>query len=263
MLSDPWFYLAAIPAVALAGLSKGGFGGAFGFAAVPLLALVISPVQAAGMMLPILLIMDAVSVWAYRRTFDRQVVVSMLPGGMVGTAIGWLTASLVSDDAVRILVGVIALAFLVRVWWQWWEKKRKAAADQGPPAARRPGLVSASVWGVLAGYTSFVAHAGGPPFQTHVVPLRLPPVLYAGTSAIFFALINAIKVIPYAELGQFGRENLTAVAILAPLAILSTMVGVRVVHIINERVFYRILSVSIFLIAVKLIYDGVLGLAAA
>lgn len=262
MLSDPLFYAAAVPAVALTGLSKGGFGGAFGFAAVPLLALVISPVQAAGMMLPILLIMDVVSVWAYRRTFDRRVVVSMLPGGIAGTAIGWLTASLVSDDAVRVLVGVIALAFLARVWWQWWSKRRRPTAEPGPATAHRPGRLGATVWGTLAGYTSFVAHAGGPPFQTHVVPLRLSPVLYAGTSAIFFALINAIKVIPYAELGQFGRENLTAVAILAPLAILSTMVGVKVVHLIREEVFYRVLSVSIFLIAVKLIHDGIAGLVA-
>ncbi|WP_181706623.1 sulfite exporter TauE/SafE family protein [Chthonobacter rhizosphaerae] len=262
MLTDPWFYAAAVPAVLLTGLSKGGFGGAFGFAAVPLLALVISPVQAAGLMLPILLIMDAVSVWAYRSTFDRGVVLSLLPGGMVGTAVGWATASLVSDDAVRLIVGAIALAFLIRYGLQ--ERRRALAkrTPEGVPPIRKPNGAAAGFWGSLAGYTSFVAHAGGPPFQTYVVPLRLPPVLYAGTSAIYFAILNSVKVVPYAALGQFTAETMTAVAILSPAAIGATLVGVRLVRLINETAFYRLLAVSIFLIAIKLIIDGVSGLAA-
>ncbi|WP_181701180.1 sulfite exporter TauE/SafE family protein [Chthonobacter albigriseus] len=263
MLSDPLFYAAAIPAVALTGLSKGGFGGAFGFAAVPLMALVISPVQAAGLMLPILVIMDVVGVTAYRRTFDRRTVLQLLPGGLIGTGIGWATASLVSDDAVRLLVGLIAFIFLARLWWFNLRARRRAAASQAEPPPARPNAASATFWGTLAGYTSFVAHAGGPPFQTYVIPLRLSPVLYAGTSAIFFAIINAVKLIPYAELGQFGTETLTAVALLAPVAIASTYVGVKLVHIIDERLFYRVLSVSIFLIAVKLIYDSVVSLTAS
>ncbi|WP_075215223.1 sulfite exporter TauE/SafE family protein [Mongoliimonas terrestris] len=261
MLTDPWFYAAAIPAVILTGLSKGGFGGAFGFAAVPVLALVISPVQAAGLMLPILLIMDAVSVWAYRKTFDRRVVLSLLPGGMAGTLVGWATASLVSDDAVRLIVGVIALAFLVRYGLHERRRVRAARHPEGgpPPPPANPSAAGAGFWGLLAGYTSFVAHAGGPPFQTYVVPLRLSPVLYAGTSAIYFAILNSVKVVPYAALGQFTAETMTAVAILAPLAILATLVGVRIVRRLNELVFYRVLAVSIFLIATKLIMDGLAG----
>jgi uncharacterized membrane protein YfcA len=121
----------------------------------------------------------------------------------------------------------------------------------------------AHLWGGLAGYTSFVAHAGGPPYQTYVVPLRLEPVLYAGTSAIFFAILNTVKVVPYAALGQFDAENLTTAAVLAPVAIFSTWIGVRLVRVIDERLFYRILFVSILLIAVKLIWDGAAGIGFA
>lgn len=261
MITDPLFYLAAVPAVVLTGLSKGGFGGAFGFAAVPLMALVISPVQAAGLMLPILLVMDVVAVIAYRDRFDRGVVRTLLPAAIIGTGAGWATASLVSDDVVRLLVGLIALAFVARVWWHGRAKNNASAAVT--PA--EPGRTShwAHLWGGLAGYTSFVAHAGGPPYQTYVVPLRMEPVIYAGTSAIFFAILNTVKVVPYAALGQFDAANLLTAGLLTPLAVLSTWYGVRLVRGIDERLFYRILTVSIVLIAVKLISDGLTHLLAA
>lgn len=259
MITEPLFYLAAVPAVMLTGLSKGGFGGAFGFAAVPLLALVVSPVQAAGLMLPILLVMDAVAVWSYRRSFDGGLILKLLPAAVLGIGAGWATASLVSDDVVRLLVGVIALAFLARTAWQR-HRGRRAGASATGAVAEAPSFASAQVWGSLAGYTSFVAHAGGPPYQAYVVPLRLGPVTYAATSAVFFAIVNTIKVVPYAALGQFDTENLSTAAVLAPLAIASTWLGVRLVRVIDERLFYRILLVSIFVIAVKLIGDGLADL---
>jgi uncharacterized membrane protein YfcA len=264
MILDPLFYAFAVPAVAINGLSKGGFGGAFGFASVPMMALVISPVQAAGIMLPILLVMDVVAVSAMWRDADRAVVKTLLPWGLAGVVAGWVTATVVSDDAVRLLVGLIALAFLVRVFLAELTRRRAsvgaAAAEPEGRLARLPG--GASIWGGLAGYTSFVAHAGGPPYQTYVVPLRMPPIAYAATSAVFFAIMNAAKVVPYAALGQLDAENLVTALALFPVAIASTFVGIRVARVIDERLFYRVLIVSIGLIAAKLIYDGAAGLVA-
>ncbi|HUG61559.1 MAG TPA: sulfite exporter TauE/SafE family protein [Methylomirabilota bacterium] len=262
MITDPLFYALAIPAVAFTGLSKGALGGAFGFAAVPALALVLSPIQAAALMLPILLVMDVVAVSSFRRLFDRRIVLKLLPYGLLGTALGWATASLVSDDAVRVVVGGIALIFLLRVFLNDRKRKRAALGAAVPDAStdRRGMPKGALIWGTLAGYTSFVAHAGGPPYQAYVVPIRLEPVIYAGTSAIFFAILNAVKVIPYAALGQFDTTTLSTAAALFPLAIVSTWIGVKVVRVIGERVFYRILYVSIAMVSVKLIYDGVNGL---
>lgn len=265
MITDPVFYAVAVPAVILTGVSKGAFGGAFAFAAVPLIALVIPPVQAAALMLPILLVMDVIAVWSFRRLFDRRIILTLLPFGLVGTGLGWATASLVSDDAVRVIVAGIALAFLLRVYLRDRRRRRASLGAAAADPAERPARAmpkGALLWGTLAGYTSFVAHAGGPPYQAYVVPIRLEPVIYAGTSAVFFAILNAVKVVPYAALGQFDLANLTTAAALFPIAALSTWAGTKVVRSIGEEAFYGILYVAIGLVSVKLMYDGLSGLVA-
>src|SRR5690606_16644942 len=118
LLTDPLFYAAALPAVILVGLSKGGFGGAVGFVGVPLMALVMSPVQAAAILLPILCLMDIVSVWTWRGIYDRDLLRSMLPGAMVGIAAGWVTAAAVTVGMVRFIVGAVALVFVLRWAYQ-------------------------------------------------------------------------------------------------------------------------------------------------
>jgi uncharacterized membrane protein YfcA len=258
MISDPWFYAVAVPAVMLSGLSKGGFGGAFGFAAVPLMSLAVSPVQAAGIMLPILLVMDVVAVSSFHRLFDKAVVMRLLPAGLAGTALGWATASLVPDDVVRLIVGVVALSFLAKVLR---DRRRRAralsAGAAGTPAEAAPASrLGAAFWGTLSGYTSFVAHAGGPPFQAHVVPLRLDPVTFSATSAVFFAVMNVAKIGPYLALGQFDMANLSTTATLFPVAIASTWIGVRLVRVVREDLFYAVLYVGIGLIGLKLVSDG-------
>lgn len=262
MIDDPLFYLAAIPAVVLTGLSKGGLGAAFGLAAVPILALVVSPVRAAGLMLPILLISDVVAMWSYRRHFSADLVWHLMPAAIFGTFLGWATASYVSDDVLRLVVGGLAIAFVARIFLLERAHARKVAsgAAVGAPPPTGKSKLGAAIWGTLTGYTSFVAHAGGPPFQTYVQPMRLSPTLFAGTAAIFFGALNMMKVIPYAMLGQFTGENLLMSAILAPLTVGSTYVGVKLVKQIDERMFYRILTISVFAVGLKLIYDGAMHL---
>lgn len=258
MIDDPLFYLAAVPAVVLTGLSKGGLGGAFGFAAVPILALVISPVRAAGLMLPILLISDVVAMWSYRREFRADLVWHLMPAAAAGTALGWATASFVSDDVVRLVVGLISIVFVIRVVLIERTHARKVATGKasGEPKPAPKSAAGAALWGTLTGYTSFVAHSGGPPYQAYVQPMRLSPTLFAGTAAIFFGLLNMMKVIPYAALGQFTVENLTMSAILAPVTIGSTFAGVYLVRRIDERLFYNVLTISVLAVGLKLIYDG-------
>jgi len=262
MIDDPLFYIAAVPAVVLTGLSKGGLGAAFGLAAVPILALVVSPVRAAGLMLPILLISDVVAMWSYRRHFSADLVWHLMPAAVFGTLLGWATARYVSDDALRLVVGILAIAFVARIYWLERTHARKVAAGTaiGEPAPTGKSVLGAAIWGTLTGYTSFVAHAGGPPFQTYVQPMRLSPMLFAGTSAIFFGALNMLKVIPYAMLGQFTAENLLMSAILAPVTVGSTYVGVKLVKEIDERLFYRILTISVCAVGLKLIYDGAMHL---
>lgn len=255
LLLDPLFYAVAIPSVILAGLSKGGLGGAMGFVGVPLMALAMSPLQAAAILLPILVVMDVVGLWSWRGYFDRDLLLATLPGAMVGIGIGWAAAAVVTPDMVRMMVGLIALLFVGRWALEW--------LVGAPLRVARPNKVAGGLWGTVAGFTTFVAHIGGPPFQIYAVPLRLEPKVFTGSAVIFFAVTNAVKLVPYFALGQFDATNLMASAVLMPLAPVSTLAGAWVVRRLKPDAFYLITYATVGLIAVKLVYDGIAMLLAA
>ncbi|MCP8939790.1 sulfite exporter TauE/SafE family protein [Alsobacter sp. SYSU M60028] len=248
MISEPFFYLVAVPAVVLMGLSKGGFSG-LGLLSMSMLSLAVSPVKAAAIMLPILIVQDMVSVWAYRRTFDKRLLAIMLPGTILGIGFGWLIAAQVSEAVVRLIVGLISVVF-VAMFWRRRPLKTEPAPVPGKPA---PGVF----WGAVAGYTSFVAHAGGPPFQVYVMPLRLSPALYAGTNTMFFAATNALKTVPYLALGQFSPENLASSAALFPIAIVATLGGVWLIQRIDATRFYMVVYGLTLLVGLGLVTDAV------
>ena len=248
ILYDPLFYAVSIPAVMLVGFSKGGFGGAMALVGLPLMALVMPPVQAAAIMLPILIVMDVVSLWTWRGTYDRTTLKLMLPGAMVGIAIGWATAALVTAGAVRLIVGVVALLFFLR----WLVQILRRSDGE----ARNQNALRASFWSIISGFTSFVAHAGGPPYQVYALQLRHAPAVYTGTSVIFFSIVNAVKVIPYFALGQFDTTNLAASAVLMPIAPIATLTGAWLVRRMRPDIFYGFMYSMMAIVAAKLIYDG-------
>jgi len=252
LITDPWFYAAAIPAVILVGLSKGGFAGGVGFVGVPLMALVMSPVQAAAILLPILCLMDIVSVWTWWGVYDRKTLADMLPGAVAGVGLGWWLAASVTPDMIRLVVGLVAMVFVLRWFYLTLRHGAAHAAD--------PNRVAAAFWGAVSGFTSFVAHVGGPPFQVYALPLRLDPKVLSGTTAIFFAITNAIKLVPYFALGQFDATNLAASAVLMPLAPLATLAGAWLVRRMKPDVFYPLTYATVALIAVKLVYDSLIDL---
>ncbi|MGL4489734.1 MAG: sulfite exporter TauE/SafE family protein [Rhizobiaceae bacterium] len=247
---DPLFYAAAIPAVIFVGLSKGGLGG-LGQLGVPFLALVMSPVQGAAIMLPILIVMDLVSLWSWRGYRDVQTLKVMLPGSMLGIFIGYLAAKIVTDDLVTLIVGLLGLWFALRYIFP--DKKVASLA------AQHSGILG-NFWGAVAGFTSFVAHAGGAPYQIYTLPLKQDPKIYTGTSTIFFAIVNAVKLIPYFALGQFDATNLSLSAVLFPLAIVSTAAGAWIVARMRAEVFYPYMLGMLLLVSVKLVYDGAAAL---
>ena len=116
LISDPIFYLAAIPAVTFLGMSKGGFAGV-GLMATPLLALVLPPLQAVAILLPILILQDIISVFVYRHDWDARNLKVMLPGAVIGVCAAWVLAAYVSDAHVRLAVGAIALGFVINQWF--------------------------------------------------------------------------------------------------------------------------------------------------
>ncbi|MEN3792716.1 sulfite exporter TauE/SafE family protein [Fulvimarina sp. MAC3] len=247
MITDPWFYCAAIPAVFLIGLSKGGFGGTLALIGVPLMALAIAPAAAAGILLPILLLMDVIALYAWRGNVSKSVLVHLLPASIIGIAIGYLTSAYAPPGAIRIVIGLLSLWFVANWWFRTRHMIERARESRG----------RAWFWGMGAGYGSFVAHAGGPLFQVYVVPLRLAPTVYAGTAVVFFAVANAVKLIPYYALGQFSHENVLTSLVLLPLAPVATLFGVWLVKRIEPELFYRIVYGLLVPVGLKLVYDGV------
>ncbi len=255
ILHDPAFYVVATVAVLLVGIGKGGFGGGLGAIGVPVMALAIPATQAAAILLPLLCLMDLVGLVTYRSRFDRRMMRVLLPGAVTGITLGAATFAITSDDVVGLIVGVLAVGFTLDRWFGPRLRRIEMAAAQ-------PGPAKAAFWSSLAGYTSFVAHAGGPPLNVLLLPQRLEKSVYVGTTVMFFALANYVKLIPYAIVGQFQGVNLGTSLVLAPLA----PVGFALGYVFNQRVdeaqFYRIAYAALFLTGLKLLWDGrtVLGL---
>ncbi|MEZ5871044.1 MAG: sulfite exporter TauE/SafE family protein [Nitratireductor sp.] len=248
---EPSFYLLAIPAVLITGLSKGGLGGGISMLGTPLMALAVSPVKAAAIMLPVLIFMDMIGLISYRGNVKWSIFRQMLPGAIAGIALGWATAAFVNDDMIRILVGAIAILFALNQIFADWKKY----------GARSENPVTASFWGIVTGYTSFVSHAGGPPFQAYAVPLKLEKVQFAGTGIVLFSVINAVKVAPYLALGQFSTENLHLSLTLLPVALVGVLAGVWLVRRVSQEVFYQITYLAMIVVGARLVYSGIIALA--
>ena len=246
------FYAVSIPAVLLYGIAKGGFGGAVAILAVPLMTLVMPPAQAAAIMLPILVVMDFVVIYSFRGHFDRRALQLLLPGAMVGVLGGYLLADAMDDNVMRMLVGVVALAFGAQSLSGWLSH-----------VGREHHATSAGFFGALAGFTSFSIHAGGPPLTMYLLPKRLPPMVYAGTAGLFFWVVNLAKLPPYFALGQFTADNLRYAVVLVPLAPVGVLIGRRLVKLSNPRFYYRLIALFLVIVGAKLCWDGYTGLMAA
>jgi uncharacterized membrane protein YfcA len=251
LFADPWFYLVSIPAVLLYGVAKGGFGGAVAVLSVPMMAVVMPPTQAAAILLPILVVMDAVVVKTYWGVFDRTTLRYMMPGALLGIALGYLTAETMNDDYLRILIGAVSLAFGLQQLLRW-----------GAHAGREHHRFAGSFFGTLAGFTSFSIHAGGPPFTMYLLPKQLSPLLFAGTAGIFFAVVNAVKLVPFYFLGQFTAQNLLYSLALVPLAPLGVKLGHYLVRRSEPTFYYKVISFFLLVIGAKLLWEGLANLAA-
>ena len=249
-MPSPLFITIAVLAVFATGLAKSNFAVSLGSISVPPLALVMPAREAAGMLLPILCSMDIIALLIYRREVDWRVYWIMIPGALAGTLIGWLLSAHVSEATVGLAVGIISLLFVLDAWLPL----RKKLA--GLPPSRFWG----AFWGGIAGFTSFISHTGGPPYQIYAVPLNLKPVVFAGTTAVFFASINYAKLIPFYFLGQLSIANIELAAALFPVALFGMVLGVWLVKRVDARRFYQLAYVLIFILAIDLIYEGVRGI---
>jgi uncharacterized membrane protein YfcA len=245
LITDPFFYAVAIPAVLLLGISKSGFGAGFGSLAVPLMALAVTVPQAAAILMPVLLVMDLLGLHAFRRHFDWKLIRFLLPFGLLGTVVGTLLFKLLDARLVAGIVGVFTLVFLAQ----------RLLFPPRPDSPHPPRWLGA-ILTVTSGFTSFVAHAGGPPVNAYVIPMRLPPLVFTATMSVFFFAINLSKWVPYAWLGLLDLRNMATSIALLPLAPVGVLIGVRIARRINPVLFYRLIYAGMLLTGCKLVWDG-------
>ena len=249
MVTDSYFYLFAIPATLILGISKAGFGSAFGSLAVPLIALTITVPQATAILLPVLAVMDALGLKSYWKQVDWALIRRILPSGLAGILIGFLVFKQVDSKYVGGLVGVTSIGFVALRAWQ----ARRAGGNAAPYIA--PQWV-AWLCATVSGFTSFVAHAGGPPLGIYTLPLKLNPTQFVASMTVFFAVINLSKWVPYAQLGLLTMENLQTSLVLMFFAPIGNWLGVRIATTINITLFYRIVNVALITTGLKLIVDA-------
>lgn len=244
-ITDPFFYAVAVPAVLLMGISKSGFGAGFGSLAVPLMAMAVTVPQAAAILMPVLLLMDLLGMAAFRRDFDAKLLKFLMPFGLLGVVIGALLFKVLDARVVAGVVGLFTLLFL-------------AQRLLFPPRADSPAPPRwlGAILTVTSGFTSFVAHAGGPPLSVYVIPMRLSPVRFTATLAFFFFAINLSKWLPYAWLGLLDWRNLGTSLVLLPLAPVGVWIGVRMARSISPVLFYRLLYAGMLLTGLKLLWDS-------
>ncbi len=249
-MEGPLFWTLAVLAAVFVGMGKGGLP-IVGMLGVPVLSQAISPVVAAGLLLPIYVVSDVFGLYAYRRSFDRRVLTIVVSGAIVGIGAGWATASYVSEALVTGVIGLIGAVFALSVLL------KRENTDPPKRAALGPGLF----WGAVTGFTSFVSHSGAPPYQVYTLPLKMDKATFAGTATIAFAIINAVKLIPYWALGQLSTANLEVAAVLAVPAALAVFLGVRLVKLLPEKLFFRIVTWALLAVSLRLIWVGAAGWA--
>lgn len=254
MITDPLFYATAIPAVIIIGISKAGFGSAFGSLAVPLMALTITVPQATVILLPVLCVMDALGLRAYWGQADWKMLRLILPAGLVGIVLGWLLFNHIHPKYLGALVGATAIGFVLLRSWQG-RKAKRANTLGGLPPYKAPDWVG-RLCAAGSGFTSFIAHAGGPPMSLYTIPQKLNPVTFAATMTVFFAVINLSKWVPYYTLDLLRWDHMATSLMLIPLGALGNYLGLRIAKTIDPTIFYKIVNVALIASGFKLIYDA-------
>lgn len=247
---DPLIAAVAVAAVILAGLAKGGFAGV-AMLSTPLLTLVFPPIQAAAILLPILVLQDTISIIVFRKSVDCRILAVLVPGAVLGIGLGYLFAAALSGPVMEIAIGAISIVFALKSLFI-------PSATFVPP--KRLDVPLGLIAGALSGLTSMVAHAGAPPFQMYVLPKRLSRDNFIGTSAVFFAIVNWSKLPPFILLGQLTAANLVTSLLLSPIALASTLAGVWLVKRVDAACFFPVILILLVAVGFYLITVGLAGI---
>ncbi|WP_293576526.1 sulfite exporter TauE/SafE family protein [Phaeobacter sp.] len=242
------FFMITVFAVIFAGVSKGGFGSGAAFASSSILALIVEPGVALAFMLPLLMLIDIVSLRPYWGRWRLRESLILIAGGVPGVALGALFFRSIDADGMRVLIGGLSVGFVL---WQMsgWVRQRLVRPRQTAPVV---GIIA----GLVAGFTSFVSHAGGPPAAVYLLGRQMSKTEYQASTVLVFWVLNAAKFIPYAAFGLVTPATLAFDVLLAPFALFGTWLGVTLHHRVSDRLFFALTYVLLTLTGIKLIWDG-------
>lgn len=241
-----WFLITL--AAVFVGMGKGGLP-VIATLGVPTLSLIMSPITAAGLLLPVYIVSDIFALSAYRRDFNWEILRIGMIGMTIGVIFGGLTAKFVIEWVVIFLIGIMGFLFSIE---QLRKRKNKKTRSQ-----TEINSIKGYFWCSISGFTSFISHTGGPPWQIFTIPLGLKKSVFVGTSVIAFSYCNVIKVLPYLLLGQINSISIYTSLIMAIPAILAVYLGVSLVKLIPEALFFKIVTWALFSISIKLMWDGI------
>jgi uncharacterized membrane protein YfcA len=236
------FLITVVPAILLFGISKAGLGGSVALISIPL---VMPFTDALAITLPILILADFVAVYKFRKEFDLDTLKLISIGAFIGIIIGALTFKFFSEDVLKLIVGLMGFSFTFHYFFL---KKNKYLAI---PKSKLKG----SFFSIISGFTSFCVHSGGTPLSVYLLPLRIEKAKYVGTRVLYFTFVNLVKLPIYIYLSMINIENLKLSFYLMPLVVLGVFIGYQLVKIIEEKLFYNIIYVLIFVSSSKLIFD--------
>lgn len=242
----PWAWVLLAIAALTIGLAKTAIPGG-GILPVALFAAVLPARTSTAALLLLLIVGDMFALIAYRRHAHWPTLLRLAPAVVAGLLAGFAFLALGDDSIVRRAIGVILLAMIAVTLWRRW---RQGKADAVPA---EHGVVVASTYGALAGFTTMVANAAGPVMSMYFLAMRTPVQVFLGTSAWFFAIVNLVKVPFLAGIGLFDGRVLLMDAVLIPLVVVGALIGVRVARRMKQQVFDGIVTALTIIGAVYLL----------
>ena len=245
------FFIIAAAAMVFSGISKAGFGSGPSFAGASLLSIFIDPAVALGITLPLFMLADVVALPPFWNKWSWPAIKPIVLGSLPGVGLGVFLYRSADADLLRVLLGLISLAF---VCYQVLQIVGFFSSTPRKLSTRIGGLV-----GSIAGFTSFISHAGGPPVAVYLLAQEMDKTTYHSSTVLIFTIINIFKFVPYAFLGMFTLETLWIDAILAAFILFGALVGIRAHVLVPEKLFFIPNYAMLLIIGIKLLWDGLSG----
>lgn len=249
------FWLIGGLAVFLIGFSKGAFGGGAASIGVPMMSMFTDPVGAAIICAPLVSLMDMFTLRAFGpSSWSRPDLAVLLPGLVLGIGLGWLLFEMVDHRIVGALIAAIGMLFALHWFW----RRASKAAIEPRPAERWAGLAA----GTASGFTTFIAHAGGPPVTMYLVRRGLDKRFFVGTNTAFFTFGNLLKLGPYGFLLAVRPDAAAAAILLAPIIPLAVMLGIRAHRHFTQDQILVITNVVLIVGGARLLHQSLASLLA-